>query len=203
VDVAYAVQSLKPIHKLTWEVCHGEKVKERKEHPVEIKVLLYAEKSMQQPVCVRHPMPLRLELPLQGEEMKSAGLSKLRTALAVLGFFGAAMASGDGSAGQHLRKTLKNGSHTAEVEVDHSKVTIHLKKDSGEVPQSVLLTFYDKDNRATTLELKTLASPSSDDPGISTYAGSLSSAQQSFVGIELRIPFTKSAPETLRLGSTE
>lgn len=138
------------------------------------------------------------------------------TLLAGFGLLSAVMAMGDNSSEQYLRKTLRNDNHTAEVEVDHSKVTVRLNRDSEENPQSVLLTFYDKDNRPTTLELKALALPPPDEAGISTYtgtlldgripgesAGSLSPSQQSFIGIELSIPFTKGSPEILRLKPME
>ena len=138
---------------------------------------------------------------------------KKSSLLAALALLATVIPSAQATPDQPLFKTVKNNDHTAEVQVDRSKVTVRLKgTHNHKHPRSVLVTFYDKDDKPTTLELKSLSPPASTDTTVTSYdgtfqdnhipgeaSGSLSPSRQSFVGVELRIPLSKGAPEVLRL----
>ena len=127
-------------------------------------------------------------------------LSTIEMILTSLGLI-AALTLHSGAAEQSLHKILKSGTRTAEVQIDRSKVTVRLSPNFENNPSSVLFSFYDENNRPVTLELKSLSATNFEEPGVSSYgasSASLTPSQQSFIGIELRIPLSQGEPEVLR-----
>jgi hypothetical protein len=122
----------------------------------------------------------------------------------------AAMAAGDPVVGHPL--TFGDESRSAELTIDHGKVDLHMRRDTDDNPPAVVLTLFDQNDSTTTLELKNLSPSNPEGDGISNYSGTLlgghapgeastspSPAQQSFVGVEIRIPLSQDAPEVLGL----
>ncbi len=141
---------------------------------------------------------------------------KLCTTFTTIGLFANFVVLNNVFSDQQLSTTFENGGHSAEVQVDHSKVTVRLKRDTDDNPQYVLATFFDQNYKSMIVALSNLAPPNSEGSGDSTYAGtfldshvlgqgssSLSPSQQSFVGIELRIPFSQDGPEVFLLKPNE
>ena len=143
-------------------------------------------------------------------------LSKLWMTLAPIGLIASAMASNDPFFDQPFSGFFKDGSRTAELQINHDQIDLRLSRDKDDNPLSVLLTFFDQNNSSTTLELKSLAPIDREDTSATDYTGILlqghapgegtgilSPAQQSYVGIEVRIPLSRGEPEIIRLKPVE
>jgi hypothetical protein len=144
-------------------------------------------------------------------------LSKLWVTLAPIGLIAAAMASDDLLFGeQPFGGFFKNESRTAELQINHDRIDLRLSRDTDDNPLAVLLTFFDQSNSSTTLELKSLSPPNLKDTTVMDYtgtllgghapgegSGNLSPSQQSFIGIEVRIPLSRGEPEVIRLNPIE
>lgn len=156
----------------------------------------------------------------QGDPMETTNHAFLAPLLiaAIFGFTGLApKALADNSTPtDSTTHILQSDTHNASVTLDssHSQVTVKLLRANEESPSSVQLTFWDQNSKPLTLELKALPSPESATSEFLTYTGtlparlatptaggsaSLSPSQQSFVGIELRIPLSKGGADTLRV----
>ncbi len=100
-----------------------------------------------------------------------------------------------------LHKTLRSSSHSAELVMEPNKVTVQLSPDTPYKPSSVLLTFIEPDNKTTTVELKsvTQTAPLQGNPMIYTTSSTLSPTQQSFIGLELRVPLSRGKSEVFKL----
>lgn len=122
-----------------------------------------------------------------------------------------------------VKKVLKSKKHKAVVQLYDRKIRVDLSGDNQTKPSSLLLTLFDEKNNPTTYELKSLSPPSSkgsENSGTSTYTGTLlygrvpgeattsaGTTQESFVGLEIRIPLgsttAKAEPEILTLAPLE
>lgn len=99
---------------------------------------------------------------------------------------------------------FSDGEHSAEVSVQKQSgdISIQFLRDRGPLPPLVAFTFRDRNDRARTLELSAVRLPGQDTP---TYRGNLSGQAAlgdlpsgSFVGIEIRIPWSRKKSSVLR-----
>ncbi|MDR3606634.1 MAG: hypothetical protein P4M08_04540 [Oligoflexia bacterium] len=109
--------------------------------------------------------------------------------------------------GEHGGKILQSESRSAEVSIDPSgrSAKVYLQPSDAVNPPSVQLTLIDKDDQATTFELKAI---SMSDLAIPVYMGAIPTAptsigtfspeNQSFVGFELQIPLPAQKIELFR-----
>jgi hypothetical protein len=117
-------------------------------------------------------------------------------------------AMGAPSGDRASKVVARNEGSEAEIRIDSARnfVTAHIGSPRGEGQKAIEITFYDKDHQALTFELKALSTPAGSpaayggrlDPAALSRTQSLAWTQQSFVGIELRIPLSKGKAEVLK-----
>jgi hypothetical protein len=139
--------------------------------------------------------------------MRLLRTSGLVMSLATLVSWQSLKAANTSEVGNHGGRVLRNTHRVAEVSVSprERSVTVYLDRNPEGNPRAVEITLYDENHKPFTFELNALSFKT---PGATAYRGTLppglnlgqglSPGNQSHMGLELRIPLSKGAPEVLR-----
>jgi len=134
-----------------------------------------------------------------------AFIRSMKTFIILMGFLSSllvmaptsGLADGPNKTGPHGGVLLGNDSQQVELSIDpaHSSADVYVIKGQKQFPDSIGLTVLDAVGNRRVFELKALESNAASSP---QFHGSLDASQQSYVGFEIRIPFTTEPPATLK-----
>lgn len=99
--------------------------------------------------------------------------------------------------GPHGGKVLKSPHGLAELKMDNKKIHIYLPRHPEKNPTGINVTFYDKENRTYTVDLKKLDQLPLSGSDTVHYQGELNPAQTSYMGLQITIPLSKGDPAVI------